>query len=436
MILVVIFLLTALNYADRSILSLAGPRLSAELGLSPVTLGYIFSAFGWSYMVAQIPGGWALDRFGTRMVYAISIALWSTFTLLQGAVGLLPVGAVIVSLFTLRLLVGLAEAPALPANSRVVQAWFPASERGFASMVFNSGQYFATVLFAPLLGWLTQTYGWPVPFVVMGLIGLGMALVWLKAFYPPREHPLLARSELDRIVEGGAIIDLEQQAKRRDMYPTVAAIRQLVSSRMMIGIYIAQYSITTLTYFFLTWFPVYLVKARGLSIMQAGFAAVLPALCGFAGSLIGGALSDLLLRRTGSLTLARKTPIIVGMLLSTVILLCNYVDSLVLVISLMALSFFGKGIGSLGWAVVADTSPREAAGINAGMFNTFGNVASISTPIAIGYLVAAGNGSFEGALIFVAVHALLALGSYVVIVGPLTRFTLEPTGLMRQEHGL
>ena len=133
---------------------------------------------------------------------------------------------------------------------------------------------------------------------------------------------------------------------------------------MMLGVYIGQYCINTLTYFFLTWFPVYLVKERGLSILQAGFVATLPALCGFIGGVLGGIISDAILRKTGSLTLARKIPIVGGMLLSMSIIGCNYVDGQALVVGFMALAFFGKGIGALGWAVVSDTSPKEAGGVS------------------------------------------------------------------------
>ena len=193
---------------------------------------------------------------------------------------------------------------------------------------------------------------------------------------------------------------------------------------MLLGIYIGQYCITTLTYFFLTWFPVYLVKERGLSILQAGFAAVLPALCGFAGGILGGWISDLL-KRGYSLTAARKMPIVGGMLLSMVIIGCNYVETQTVVVGLMALAFFGKGIGALGWAVVADTSPRSTGGLSGALFNTFGNTAGITTPIAIGYIVQQ-TGSFSGALVFVALNALVAVFCYLVIVGEIRRVELRP----------
>src|SRR5262245_47648356 len=169
---------------------------------------------------------------------------------------------------------------------------------------------------------------------------------------------------------------------------------------MMLGVYLGQYCITTLTYFFLTWFPVYLVKERGFSILNAGFVAALPAICGFAGGVLGGLISDHLLHRGASLTAARKIPIVAGMLLSTCMIACNYVDSAALVVGIMALAFFGKGLGALGWAVVSDTSPKEIAGLSGALFNTFGNTAAITTPIVIGYLVR-GGGHFSLVLIFV-----------------------------------
>ena len=198
----------------------------------------------------------------------------------------------------------------------------------------------------------------------------------------------------------------------------------LLSNRMLMGVYVGQYCITTLTYFFLTWFPVYLVKERGMSILNAGFVAALPAICGFAGGVLGGLISDGLLRRGKTLTVARKTPIVIGMLLSTSMIVCNFVDSSVVVVAIMSLAFFGKGLGALGWAVVSDTSPKEIAGLSGALFNTFGNTAGITTPIVIGYLVK-GTGSFNAALVFVAANALVAVCCYLFVVGDIKRFELR-----------
>ncbi|WGR93818.1 MFS transporter [Bradyrhizobium sp. ISRA443] len=426
LIVTMLFLVTTVNYADRATLSIAGPALSKELHLDPVAMGYVFSAFGWSYVVAQVPCGWLLDRFGSKWVYAIGIIVWSIFTAMQGLVGFLAGGAAVILLFALRFLVGIAEAPSFPANARIVAAWFPGNERGTASAFFNSGQYFATVIFAPLMGWIAHEHGWRHVFYVMGGLGIIMGIAWIKTIYEPKDHPAVNEAEFDYIKAGGALVDMDapKDGKAPDGGPKWDHIRQLLGNRMMLGVYIGQYCINTLTYFFLTWFPVYLVKERGLSILQAGFVATLPALCGFIGGVLGGVISDYILRRTGSLTMARKIPIVGGMLLSMAIIGCNYVEGQALVVGFMALAFFGKGIGALGWAVVSDTSPKEAGGVSGGLFNTFGNLSSITTPIIIGYILAA-TGSFNGALVFVGVNALVAAIAYLFIVGEIKRVQLK-----------
>jgi ACS family glucarate transporter-like MFS transporter len=425
-IVLMIFAVTVLNYADRAIVSIAGAPLSKDLGIGPVALGYIFSAFSWSYVAAQIPGGWLLDRYGSKLVYGFSILLWSIFTFLQGFVGFIGGGAALALLFAFRFLVGFAEAPAFPGNARIVAAWFPASERGKASAIFNSAQYFAPVLFAPMVSWITQQFGWRYSFFVMGLIGVLMWVLWGKLMFGPREHPGIGPDERAYMERGGALMQMDGDTGAAG--PRRAFdwndLKQLLGSRMLLGIYIAQHCINVITYFFLTWFPIYLVKERGMSILNAGFVASLPALCGFAGGLLGGVISDILFRRTNSLTLSRKIPIIGGMLLSMTIIVCNYVESPVLVVVVMALAFFGKGVGSLGWAVVSDTSPKEIGGLSGGLFNMFGNTAGITTPIIIGYIIQ-NTGSFNGALVFVGINAFIAMSAYLFIVGDIHRVILR-----------
>ncbi|MBT8767949.1 MFS transporter [Metapseudomonas boanensis] len=424
LILLMLFLVTTINYADRATISIAGSAIQKELGIDAVMLGYIFSAFGWAYVLGQIPGGWLLDRFGSKRVYAFSIFTWSVFTLLQGFVDMVPIAWSVATLFLLRFLVGFAEAPSFPGNARIVAAWFPTAERGTASAIFNSAQYFATVIFAPLMGWIVHSLGWEHVFIVMGTIGILFSGVWLKFIYNPKEHPLINQAEIDHIASNGALVDMDQNRRQPGNGPTWDHIKQLVSNRMMAGIYLGQFCINALTYFFLTWFPVYLVQERGMTILKAGIIASLPAICGFIGGVLGGVLSDWLLRRGHSLSVARKTPIVSGMLLSMTMILCNYVDADWMVVGFMALAFFGKGIGALGWAVMSDTAPKQIAGLAGGIFNTCGNLSSITTPIVIGYIIAA-TGSFKWALVFVGINAFLAAFSYLFIVGEIKRVELK-----------
>lgn len=427
-ILALIFIVTTINYADRATLSITGPAMREEFGFTAVQMGYIFSAFSWAYVIAQIPGGWLLDRFGARRIYAFSIFAWSFFTLLQGWIGVFAgIGQAIAVLFALRFAVGLAESPAFPANAKVVASWFPTAERGTASAIFNAAQNFAAVVFTPLMAWIVHSWGWHHVYLWMGVMGMLLALVWLKVMRSPAAHPGVNQAELDHIAEGGGLIHMgEGEGKARQGANPAGWFyaRQLLTNRMLAGVYLGQYCINVLTYFFLTWFPVYLVQARGMSILKAGFVASLPAICGFLGGVLGGVISDALLRRGHSLTLARKVPIVAGMLLSVSMIACNYVDAEWLVVGIMALAFFGKGIGALGWAVVADTAPKEVIGLAGSIFNTFGNIAGIVTPIVIGYILSA-TGSFNGALVFVGVNALVTVLSYLVIVKDIRRVELK-----------
>jgi ACS family glucarate transporter-like MFS transporter len=161
-----------------------------------------------------------------------------------------------------------------------------------------------------------------------------------------------------------------------------------------------------------------------MTILKAGIVAVLPAVFGFVGGNLGGIFSDYLLKRGASLSVARKVPIVIGMLLSMSMIFCNYTDIGWIVVAFMALSYFGKGLGALGWAVNADTAPKEITGLSSALFNTFGNLSSIITPIVIGYIVGV-RGSFNWALIFASIHAFLAIISYVFIVGKIERLVLK-----------
>lgn len=426
MVVVVLFLVTLINYADRSSISLAGPSMAKELGLNAVDMGFIFSAFGWAYVICQLPGGWLLDRFGSKVIYSVGIFLWSLFTLMTGLAGFVTGGTAVLVVFCLRFLVGAAEAPSFPANSRLVAAWFPATERGTAAAIFSSAQYGATVFFAPLMGWLAHNYGWHSVFTVLGLIGICFLPIFNKLVHAPRQHPMTNDAELQYIEEGGALVNMDRgkSAGEPADKPRLGYIKQLLASRMMMGIYLAQYCLNAIGFFFITWFPVYLVQEKHMTIMKAGFVAAIPAVCGFLGGLMGGFISDLLIRRGMSLSMARKSTITVGMILCCIMVACNYTGSEAVVVLIMALSFLGKGIGGLGWTVNADTAPKEIAGLSGSLLNTFSNASSITTPIIIGFILQA-TGSFNGVLWFVIAHAVAVVLLYLLMVGKIERFELK-----------
>jgi ACS family glucarate transporter-like MFS transporter len=425
LILAVLFAVSCFSFGDRVALSLAGAAMGQAIHPTPVRMGYLFSAFSWAYVLGQLPSGGLLDRFGSRRVYGIAIILWSICAFLTGFAGYLTAGAAFTEIFILRLFSGLAQAPVFPGNGRIVASWFPTSERGRASAIFNSSQYFALLIFAPIFGWIIHRYGWQSCFWFMGLVGFALSLIWFTNIYSVKEHPRISPVEIAAIECGGGLVNTDRRNLTNSGNNTLtwATVKMLLSHRMLVGIYIGQYCITTLTWFFLTWFPVYLAQARHMSILNVGFAAAVPGLCGGFGGILGGVLSDKLLHSGHSLSFARKAPIMAGMALSMTMIACNYAQAQSIMLLFMSVSFFGKGVGALGWTVVSDTSPKGMVGMNGALFNLIGNIAGITTPIIIGYLVQK-TGSFNDVLIFVSLTALCAIVSYGPIVGEIKRLDL------------
>ncbi|HVC89986.1 MAG TPA: MFS transporter [Acidobacteriaceae bacterium] len=431
----ILFAVTCFSYGDRVALSIAGAAMTKDIHLDPVRMGYLFSGFSWAYVLGQLPSGGLLDRFGSKRVYGISIIVWSICAFLTGFAGYLAASAAFTAIFILRLVSGFAQAPVFPGNGRIVASWFPTTERGRASAIFNSAQYFALLIFAPIFGWIIHVAGWKSCFWFMGALGFALTVIWFTNIYSVKQHPRISIAEIETIERGGGLVNTDQDNKvsaKRNLL-TWATVRMLLSHRMLVGIYLGQYCITTLTWFFLTWFPIYLSQARHMSILKVGFAAAVPGLCGGFGGILGGVISDKLLSGGRSLSFARKAPIMVGMALSTTMIACNYAQAQSVMLALMSISFFGKGIGALGWTVISDTSPKGMVGINGALFNLIGNMAGITTPIIIGYLVEK-TGSFNDVLIFVSITALCAIVSYGPIVGEIKRLDLSvplPAGAAR-----
>ena len=414
LILALLFVGTLINYLDRTVLSVAAPPMREELGLDAAVMGVVFSAFSWTYAASQIPGGLLIDRIGVRLAYFLSVSLWSTFTLLQGfTTGL-------ASLLGYRLGLGVAEAPAYPCNSRVLNSWFPQSERARATGVYSVGQYAGLAFLSPLMFWVVATLGWRMLFIGAGVAGLVFALVWWWLYRDPAQSTRINQAELDYITAGGALA-----APAAPIAFSWANIGFLFRQRQVLGASIGQFTSNSTLVFFLTWFPTYLATERHMGWIKVGFFSVMPYIAAAVGVLAGGALSDLLLKRSGSANVARKLPIVAGLLLASTIVTANFVDDDVLVIAVMSVAFFGQGMCNLGWTLISDVAPRELIGLTAGLFNLCANIAGVVTPLVIGFIVA-WTGSFYWALAYIATLAALGVLSYVFVVGDVKRVVFTP----------
>ena len=414
-ILALLFVTVVINYLDRSNLSIAAPELFKELHIDPVRAGLVFSAFGWTYALMQIPGGWLVDKVSPRVLYAGALALWSAATLLLGFAGSF------VGLVVLRLAVGALEAPAYPINNRVVTTWFPTRERASAIGGYTSGQFVGLAFLTPVLAWLQVHLGWHMVFVATGLAGIAWAAIWYAVYREPRAFRGVNAAEIALIRDGGGLIDLEDRvAARTERTPsTWRDLGVVLGRRKLWGIYLGQFALNSTLWFFLTWFPTYLVKYRGMDFIKSGFLASLPFLAAFVGVLCSGVLSDWLMRRGASQGFARKLPIISGLLISTCIIGANYVTSTGWVIAFMTIAFFGNGFASITWSLVSGLAPARLLGLTGGVFNLIGNLSAIATPIVIGLLV--DGADFSRAITYIAAMALAGSLSYGLLVGKVER---------------
>jgi MFS transporter, ACS family, D-galactonate transporter len=405
---------TTINYLDRSVAGIAAPSMSHDLGLNPALMGVIFSAFSWTYAASQIPGGLLLDRFGTKLTYFFAVTLWSVFTGLQG----LALG--FASLLVMRLLIGIAEAPCFPTNSRVVAMWFPQQERARATGIYTFAEYVGLAFLSPLLFWMEGQLGWRMLFAIVGSIGVLFGLVWITKFREPHHSKTANQAELEYISAGGGVVDGSKQHAQFKW----SHIGALLKQRSMLGICIGQFACNSTNVFFLTWFPTYLVTERHMPWLKVGLIAVLPFIAASVGTLAGGYISDAMLRRGVPLNWSRKLPVIFGLLAASSIVAANYVNSTTAVIAILCVAYFAQGMSALAWMIVSDIAPKGLLGLSGGLFNLFANAAGIVTPLMIGLIVNA-TGSFVYAMVFISGVTLVGALSYIFVVGDIRRIELN-----------
>ncbi len=415
-VLAMIFVTVVINYLDRSNISVAAFAMKEDLGLNNVQMGYVFSAFAWTYACLQIPGGIVADKLPTRILYSLIMALWSVATLIQGMVNSF------ITLIGLRASIGAFEAPSYPINNLVVTRWFPENERASAIAIYTSGQFLGLAFLTPTLVAIQSYFGWRGLFIISGIIGIVWAGIWYFFYRDPQEHKSIRKPELDYIEKGGGLVGKKDGSLKKEKFQW-KDIKQVFSYRKLWGLYIGQFCLGATTIFFLTWFPTYLVEFRGFDFLKSGFLASIPFLAAFFGVLLSGFSSDFMIKKGYSVEIARKTPIIIGMLLSTCIIGANYTDNTFFIILFLAIAFFGNGLASIAWVFISLMAPEKLIGLTGGAFNFIGGLAGIIVPIVIGYLVA--DGDFSPALFFIGGIALLGFISYTLIVGKVERIVVK-----------
>jgi len=375
------------NYIDRVALSLASPQIAAELHLRPSRTGVLLSAFLWAYALAQAPAGALADRAPPRRLLGAAMLLWSAAQAASGLAVGLP------QLIAARLALGLGESPQFPVAARVTRSWFEPKHRGLATGVFNSASTLGPALAPPIVTALMLGFGWRGAFVATGLAGAAVALVWWTLYRDPPATP------------GEAVTAA----------PSVGWSR-LLRSPTLWAMAVGNFGSGYVTWFYAAWLPSYLEAARHLTMLQTGWAASIPYLFGFVGSLGGGWACDRLARAGLSPMASRKAPLVCGLALGagfTGLALAAPGAGWAIAAISAALLFANVATASI-WALAVVAAPERAVGRVGAIQNIGGFLGGAAAPIVTGVLVEA-TGAFAAPLAVTAGAGLA--GALVYLVG-------------------
>jgi sugar phosphate permease len=396
-ILVMLCAMSFILYLDRVNLAAAAGPIKDELGLSNTTLGFAFSAFGYTYAIFQIVGGWFADRFGARKTLLICGSIWVVATVSTGFVGGLA------SLCAARLLLGIGEGAALPAQARAITNWFQMKDRGFVQGITHSSSRLGNAVAPPLVALLASLYSWRLSFVIVGGFTAVWIVVWVLHYRDdPRQHRRVNIAELAYLPVSASM----SQAKR-ETTPWNKILRRMGPS---IFVYFCQVWSNTL---FFSWVPLFFLHGYGLNLKESAVFSSGVFLAGVVGDVLGGLLSDRVLRHTGSLKLARQGVIAFSLLGAFCFMIPVMVSRDLTVVTLCLSGAFFMLELTIGpiWAVPMDIAPRFA-GTASGMLNTGAALATIISPVVFGTIIdLTGNWSlpFAGSILFLIIGAIATI---------------------------
>jgi sugar phosphate permease len=395
-----------INYFDRISLSVAGPQLQQTLGLSATDLGLLFSAFFWTYALSQIPVGLMLDRWGVQRVGRWSTLLWGV----ASAVTALSSG--FAGIFAARTLLGIAEAPSFPANSKATGYWFPRQERASSTALFDAAAKFSNVIGVPLVGLAVVYLGWRWGFALVAALSFVYFAAFFTIYRDPSAHPQLSAEERQYIVAGGATPEGQISTSPAGM------LGYLLKSRKVWGLSIGFAAYGYCFYLFLTWLPSYLVQTMHMSILQSATFAAIPWMCATVSDLlVGGWLIDRLIARGHDETRVRKTVLLAGMCAGLAVFGATTTVDPIRAIAWISLALSGLAAAApVGWSLPSLTAPRGGVGTVGAIMNFANNLMGAVAPVVTGVIVGRTH-SFTNAFLVAGVVLLTGVAAFVFLLG-------------------
>lgn len=393
-----LFLVYGINYLDRVALSITAPMVQKDLGIDAAQMGIVFSTFFVGYALFNFLGGLASDRLGPKLVYVLAVGLWSIFC------GMTAVAVGFISLMIVRLLFGMAEGPLCAAANKMVNNWLPRDAAATAMGLLSAGSPLGGAIAGPIVGLLAAQLGWRPAFWIVCAIGLVWMVIWM---FSTTDRPTVP-------VRGSASASGTAAQARRvpplgDAPPANAlAMSQYILQPRILATAAAFFSYNYVLFFFLSWFPSYLVKAHHLNIREMSIATVVPWLVGTVGLACGGAISDAIYKLTGNLLMSRRIVLVTCLLGAGVcVAVSGAIQSTQGAVALMSVSlFFLYATGAIYWAIVQDVvHPARVGGVS-GFLHCMGSLSGVVGPAVTGLIVER-SGSFASAFVLAGAIALV-----------------------------
>ncbi|GMA97653.1 MFS transporter [Pelosinus sp. IPA-1] len=375
---------------DRSSLGIAAPVIMKELNIDTATMGVALSAFFWTYTLFSLPAGNLADKYGSKAVFGWAAVIWSLASASTGlASGLFGIIAA-------RLGVGVGEAAVFPVTAKIAGDNFPSKERATAIGWYLSGARLGYAATPIVMGFLIAQYSWRMAFIITGLGSLLWCAIWYYWYKDPANQSKLGPNV----------------AKPKTVIPWM----QLLTNRCTLGIFLTKFCGDYLYYMFLTWVPSYLVMERGFSILKMGIFASLPFLTAFIIQPVAGYLSDWLIKRGASLTVARKGVLVTSQLCASSIMAVGFVDDPMVAVAILTINIAATStVGGMMFTLVTEVSPPGMTGTVTGSMNTVGAMAGILAPTITGFIVKL-TGSFQMALALSGGLLLLAACTVLFVI--------------------
>ncbi|QFU88968.1 MFS transporter [Amycolatopsis sp. YIM 10] len=411
------------NYIDRVNLSIAAPEIMRDFEISASQMGLLSSAFLWTYAMLQLPIGSIVDRIGVRWVNRVAAALWAVASFASAAAG--GLGLLLAS----RLVLGVGEAPTIPAGWKAIGQWFPRQERGTATAIFDGCAKASNVLGIPVMAFLVTTFSWHAAFLFTGALSVAYLLVWWFLYLTPKQA--LARG---RLTEAEFAYIRENGAEDEDATNTGSSLRglgHLLRRRKTWGLALGYASYTYAYYVLLTWLPGYLEKQFGVKLLAGGVYTMIPWLVAVAAQfLIAGVVMDRLIARSGDETKVRRIVLVVSMLVSLSVAGAAYADSVAVALVFLSIGAAGLAVSvPAGASIVALIAPQGFTGTLGGIVNFVANLFGIAAPIVTGAVVDV-TGSFAGAFLVTGVVLVAGILCYTLVLG-----RIEPMPAPETERG-